>query len=80
MSDQVRSSQGRSGQPQTPPRRLRRLHAVLGNGCLPRQRTLAGLGALGAVLALGRPAVLVGYGAYALGRALAGGRCGKREA
>ncbi|MCP9816704.1 hypothetical protein KBY76_08470 [Synechococcus sp. GreenBA-s] len=53
---------------------------MLGNGSLPRKRTLAGLGALGAVLALGRPVVLVGYGAYALGRALAGGRCGKREA
>ena len=80
MSVQVRSSQGRSGQAQALPRRLRRLHAVFGNGSLPRKRTLAGLGALGAVLALGRPVVLVGYGAYALGRALAGGRCGKREA
>ncbi len=85
MSVQVRSSQGRSGQArsgqaQAPPRRLRRVYAVLGNGSLPRKRTLASLGALGAVLALGRPVVLVGYGAYALGRALAGGRCGKREA
>ncbi len=74
------NGRGRSGPAQAPPRRLRRLHAVLGHGSLPRKLTLAGLGALGLVLAVGRPMMLVGYGAYALGRALTGGRCGKREA
>ncbi|NDG75023.1 MAG: hypothetical protein EBX49_06745 [Synechococcaceae bacterium WB8_1B_136] len=54
-------------------RRMLRLQA------LPRKRTLLGLGALAYVLTAARPVALVGFGTVAAWRALAGGRCGKRE-
>jgi len=56
-----------------PRRGLRRLQGT------PRKRTLLGLGAMAYLLSVGRPVVLVGFGAVAIGRALTAGRCGKRE-
>jgi hypothetical protein len=44
----------------------------------PRRRTLLGLGGLAYLLLAARPAVLIGFGAVTVGRALLEGRCGKR--
>jgi hypothetical protein len=41
-------------------------------------RTLLGLGGLAYLLLAARPAVLIGFGAVTVGRALLEGRCGKR--